>query len=98
MDELLITNIYTRKISELLSLDGFKGKDLGEALLFSEIKVNEYQVDAPAKLRSAEEKEYASKCKEYKLIVKDIKDFAKIISSKFVYNTENGSYELIKIK
>jgi hypothetical protein len=53
-------------------------------------------VDSPAKSRSAEEKEYAKKCSDFKRMVKDIKEFAKTISHKFVYNEGRRTYDLIK--
>jgi hypothetical protein len=53
-------------------------------------------VDSPAKSRSAEEKEYAKKCSDFKRMVKDIKEFAKTIGHKFVFNTERMTYDLTK--
>jgi hypothetical protein len=93
---MLIIKVYTAKIIDDLSDEGFKGKDLGEALYFAEGKVNDYWVDSPAKSRSAEEKEYDKKCSDFKRMVKDIKEFAKTISHKFVFNAERMTYDLIK--
>ena len=93
---MLIIKVYTAKIIDDLSEEGFKGKDLGEALLFAEEKVNDYWVDSPAKSRSAEEKEYAKKCSDFKRMVKDIKEFAKAIDHKFVFNAERMTYDLTK--
>ena len=93
---MLIIKVYTAKIIDDLSEEGFKGKDLGEALYFAEGKVNDYWVDSPAKSRSAEEKEYAKKCPGFKRMVKEINYFAKAIDHKFVFNAERRTYDLIK--
>lgn len=73
--------MVTEKIEELKQL-GFNGLTTEEALVFCEIKINDYWVDCPVSHRGDQEKEYAKKCNMFKKIRKELKDAIKLETSK----------------
>lgn len=84
-------DIFKEKLAEL-ELLGFDGNyideqeleelhivkgSIKEAMLFCEIKINEYWVDIPVSLRDEAAKECAKKCNVFKKILKELKDIVK---------------------
>lgn len=59
-------------LDELKQL-GFIGSTKEEALLFCEIKINEYWVDCPVSERDELANEYAKKCTQFKKFRKELK-------------------------
>ncbi len=68
-----IPNELMLKLKEL----GFNGSNIEDALMYCEIKINEYWVDCPISERDGITKEYAKKCNEFKKIKKEIKNLTK---------------------
>jgi hypothetical protein len=71
------------KIEELKKL-GFQGRSANGALLFCDLKINEYQVDIPVSLRDAGAKESAKTCTMFKKIRKELKQAIKDEKNKTV--------------
>ena len=69
------------KIEELKKM-GFDGSSIDDALLFCDLKINEYWVDVPVKLRDDMAKVYAKKCSMFKNIRKELKDGIKLEAGK----------------
>lgn len=69
------------KLAELKQL-GFEGSTTEEALMFCEIKINDYWVDCPVSQRDDIAKEYAKKCNMFKKIRKELKQAIKLETEK----------------
>lgn len=69
------------KLAELKQL-GFEGRSVNGALLFCDLKINEYWVDIPRGLRDDLAKEYAKKCNMFKKIRKELKQAIKLETEK----------------
>ena len=69
------------KIAELKQL-GFDGSTTEEALMFCEIKINDYWVDCPVSQRDDLAKEYAKKCNMFKKILTELKQAIKLEAGK----------------
>ena len=69
------------KLAELKQL-GFEGSTTEEALMFCEIKINDYWVDCPVSQRDDIAKEYAKKCNIFKKIRKELKQAIKLETEK----------------
>jgi len=69
------------KLEELKKL-GFDESTTEEALMFCEIKINEYWVDCPVSQRDDLAKEYAKKCSMFKKILKELKQAIKLEAGK----------------
>ena len=69
------------KLAELKQL-GFDGSTTEEALMFCEIKINDYWVDCPVSQRDDLAKEYAKKCNMFKKIRKELKQAIKLETEK----------------
>jgi hypothetical protein len=69
------------KLAELKQL-GFEGSTTEEALMFCEIKINDYWVDCPVSQRDDLAKEYAKKCSMFKKILKELKQAIKLEAGK----------------
>ena len=69
------------KLAELKQL-GFDGSTTEEALMFCEIKINDYWVDCPVSQRDDLSKEYAKKCSMFKKILKELKQAIKLEAGK----------------
>jgi hypothetical protein len=67
-----------KKLGEL----GFEGLTTDDALLFCEIKINDYWVDCPISERDDLAREYAKKCNLFKNIRKELKLAIKLESEK----------------